>query len=131
MNVTLSIEITPLTESEVAEDVGQIAETMIAANLIWLKKNPHTPELYKSGVKYKADSDLWGDIPTTIQSGFGDAQELVCWRIAELRAKGIPAKVYILVLKDGPIGTVHLQVALPNGDKEDPAHKLGMTSIPF
>lgn len=100
---------------------------MTLAGKAYLQAHPQTPPLYKSGVRYEeepGEQDQWQDIPITLGIGHGDAEDLACWRAAELQVQGIEAWPTF----DFEHGCLHPKVRLPNGTLEDPARVLGMTS---
>ena len=102
--------------------------TLVKINIGFLEKYPGTPTLYDSGVLYRIEStENWQDIPTAIRSGWGDCEDLACWRVAELNRAGIKARPY-LKLRTMPNGDkrYHALVWLPNGKIEDPSLALGM-----
>jgi hypothetical protein len=109
------------------------------------------PPLYASGVRYKEDQpgeENWKDCLAVLKDGHGDCDRLVAWRVAELRAIGIPADPVIKwqqVPKDVMIGLghpanmvpeegismVHVCVGWPGWQQdpslvEDPSKALGM-----
>lgn len=54
------------------------------------------PLLYESGVRYRRErGENWRDIPTLLELGEGDCEDLACWRIAELRHGGHYAFPYV------------------------------------
>lgn len=103
-------------------------------NREWLETYPGTPELYSSSVLYKleAKTEIWQDIPTTLARGFGDCEDLACWRIAELQAQGINAMPYLTWRSRGNGSVVyHALVRHPDGLIEDPSRALGMHGHPI
>ena len=63
-----------------------------------LKTFPAIPPLYRSGVCYDtahAGKPEWQDILDTVARKKGDCKDLACWRVAELRLRGIRARPYI------------------------------------
>lgn len=104
--------------------------TLIDINCSWIENHPETPLLYKSGVKYHFDRnapDPWQDIPSTIAKGWGDCEDLACWRIAELRHHGnTDARPLLRWRKEGGRYIYHALVRLPDGRTEDPSVALGM-----
>lgn len=87
------------------------------------------PSLYTSHVRYQPEPDLppgqpiteFFDSPYTCWiRGYGDCDDLVIWRMAELIAAGIPAHARILRLKG--TSRYHCQVTLDDGSGtiEDP-----------
>jgi len=107
-----------------------LMEGLVRANQIWLAHYPNTPRLYDSKVIYRPEvgTEEWQDIPTTIERGWGDCEDLACWLCAERRMyDGLDAKPFITWRKE-PSGTIyHVTVMLPDGTIEDPSRSLGMT----
>ena len=88
------------------------------------------PPLYKSGVRYRRESpkrERWLRSDEVLEVGYGDCEDLAAWRAAELRQRGLPAKV--IVKKTGP-RKFHALVAVPTETgrwiTEDPSRRLGM-----
>lgn len=108
------------------------------------------PPLYQSGAFYAEDppgEENWRDIPAALErvrAGKGiDCDNLVSWRVAELRYAGIPARPVIKwqhlpkdvavrigypaqMIPDGGLWLVHCLVQWPNGQIEDTSKNLGM-----
>lgn len=107
-----------------------LAEALIQCNLIYLRRHPDTPSLYDSGVRYVSEtgSEDWKDIHYCIKDGFGDCEDLACWRVAELRRQGIKAKAGLRhrYIPREEITLYHVLARWPNGRLEDPSKKLGM-----
>jgi hypothetical protein len=99
-------------------------------NMNFLKSHPDAPLLYKSGVRYKREArgqEVWQDIPNLLRSGYGDCEDLACWRVAELRVRRrVRAMPNLTFRKIGPLFRYHVTVRYPNGQVEDPSLKLGM-----
>lgn len=96
----------------------------------WLRCYPKTPPLYKSGVVYRREPpgvELWKDIPHCIADGFGDCEDLACWRAAEYRIHNVRAMPAFRkrIFPDG-FSLYHIVVKLPDGKIEDPSKRLGM-----
>ena len=107
---------------------------------------PPVPPLLMSGVRYQEDppgEENWGDLYYCLQSGTGDCDRLVIWRVAELREAGVAAAPVIKwqnlsreqAMHAGyPAGfvppqglwLVHCCVRFPDGTVEDISKKLGM-----
>lgn len=105
-------------------------DALAKINETFLKAYPDTPMLYQSGVHYHFDPgapDPWQDIPSTLAKGWGDCEDLACWRMAEYRVRGIDARPLIRWRKS-PRGkyVYHALVRLPDGRTEDPSISLGM-----
>lgn len=105
---------------------------LVKTNLHYLKDNPRTLPIYHSGVVYRRELDEeWRDIPTLLEAGEGDCEDLSCWRAAELIfRKGIPARPMLSLKRFNVGGTLrglyHVRVLLPGGRIEDPSAVLGM-----
>lgn len=99
-------------------------------NRIWLLYYPDTPLLYDTHVLYQAEvnTERWADIPTILERGYGDCEDLACWRIAELWANGVHAMPFITWRPRADArGTIyHALVRWPDGRIEDPSRALGM-----
>ena len=90
------------------------------------------PLLYESGARYlrePAGVETFVDIPTVLAQGGGDCAHLAAYRVAELRAAGIPAR-FRLIWQRAQDGrrVFHVQVRTPKG-VEDPSVLLGMPPI--
>lgn len=105
------------------------------------------PPLYASGVRYKAEKPTeedWPDIPAVLKKGNGDCEDLVAYRVGELRAAGyecepvlkwqfLDAKTLKAIgyprkhIPDRGVWLVHCLVRFPNGMIEDPSKVLGMS----
>jgi hypothetical protein len=96
------------------------------------------PPLYESGVRYQRErGERWRDIPTLLESGEGDCEDLACWRIAELRAAGQHAFPYVAFQKRNGTYRYHALVErfedldrrtgkFSGQSVEDPSRVLGM-----
>lgn len=100
---------------------------LAAYDTLWLQRNPGTPALYESGVRYKsqpAGFERFAPIPLILAAGSGDCDQLAPWRAAELRVRhGIKALPEVRQFGDR---LFHVYVRLPNGKAEDPSAHLGM-----
>lgn len=105
--------ITPLLHITLPEDDGEerhfapivlALEAMVAINTWHIRRankraekglGTPIPPLYASGVHYeedKAGREDWRDCYTVLARGKGDCDNLVAWRVAELRAAGVDAE---------------------------------------
>lgn len=103
-------------------------ESLTNANVLILRDYPDIPKLYESDVIYQIEdgTENWKDIIRIIQDGFGDCEDLACWRCAEYRAAGIAAHPYIKWRRLESGMRYHAVVRLPDGKIEDPSKALGM-----
>jgi hypothetical protein len=104
-------------------------------NKAWMQYYPSTPSLYDSGVVYKPEvtTEDWQDIPTTLLRGYGDCEDLACYRVGELQAQGIHALPFI-TWRPNPKGhgmIFHVLVRWPDGRIEDPSLARGMGGGPI
>lgn len=110
-------------------------DALVRHNLLWLGTY-NAPGLYDSGVIYRPErgTEAWQDIPSILQKGYGDCEDLASYRCAELQFMGIAARPYIKWrdTEDGAGGTTyHAVVHLPSGLVEDPSAALGMGNVPI
>ena len=108
-----------------------LMDALAKINVEYLKIHPDTPKLYEAPIRYYFDPnepDPWQDIPSTLAKGYGDCEDLACWRIAEYRMKGIDARPLIRWRKRQGGGgmTYHALLRLPDGRTEDPSISMGM-----
>jgi hypothetical protein len=114
-------------------------EALVAANVVYLKHHPNTPKLYQSGVRYEAEQrdcftfpetcpteeDFKG-IPYLLHDGYGDCEDLACWRVAELLVEGHDVQPYFTWRLVGNTLLYHIMVRYADGRIEDPSKVLGM-----
>jgi hypothetical protein len=106
-------------------------DALAIIDLEYLQAHPNTPRLYDSGVRYRDDTadrvDRWLDIPSVLQRGFGDCDDLVPWRIAELWRDNIHNARSVAHLQRMQNGDVIFHATVRAGlDVEDPSANLGM-----
>lgn len=105
-------------------------------NMLWIKKHPETPLLYKSGVVYKEEdgTEDWKDIPTVIEDREGDCEDLNMYRVAELRVRRrIRCRPFIRWREKAGFRLYHVLTAYTDDGGniiriEDPSRRLGMGS---
>jgi len=117
-----------------------LMNALVQVNLAWLKSNPDTPRLYESGVVYIPEpegQEIFADIPNVIAAGGGDCDDLVAWRVAELKFHGIDKRARVRLIAyprqcpvpGEPCTLYHVQVlrsGLLSNYPEDPSARLGM-----
>lgn len=111
--------------------------TLIHLDELYLKRYPHTPSIYSSGVRYIREPlgyEQWVTIPEILKQGGADCEDLAAWRVAELRRQGIDARP---MWNHRPIQTprgvatmFHIRVWNPKRGVEDPSALLGMHDNP-
>lgn len=112
--------------------IREALEAVILANQLYLRL--HTvPNIYESGIRYEEEPagqpyEDFSAIPVVLARGHGDCDDLVSWRIAELRNAGEKAKVRLKWAYDPIRGArmFHVLVRRSNGQVEDPSKRLGM-----
>lgn len=109
--------------------VQALCDTLTTINVEWLRRNPATPPIYGSGVRYRREPpghETWRCAARTLELGHGDCEDLGCWLAAELQVAGEPARAFP-VRKWRPRGWLyHILVRRGDGSIEDPSRKLGM-----
>jgi hypothetical protein len=123
----------------------RVAQTVVDINRLYIRTH-RVPPLYESGVLYQEEPlgqgyEEFAPIPNVLMRGWGDCDDLVPWRVAELQECGEPATIRLewTVAKRGPHAgkkLFHLLVRRarlsPGGvwvesdDTECPSTKLGM-----
>jgi hypothetical protein len=64
----------------------------------------------------------WCTAPVVAARGFGDCEDLACYRAAELQVRGIHARPDVIKFAR----VWHIVVRMPDGSVEDPSKRLGM-----
>jgi hypothetical protein len=112
--------------------VREALEALIMANRLYLRTH-RVPALYESGVRYEEEPagqpyEDFSAIPVVLARGWGDCDDVVSWRIAELRNSGENAKVRLKWDYDPARGArmYHVLVRRANGQVEDPSKRLDM-----
>ena len=107
-----------------------ILSALVDVNLAYLKTHD-VPNLYDSRVRYGREPpgvEEFASIPVILKRGWGDCDDLVGWRVAELRHHGEPAKIRIQWRKFSNNSRLfHVLVRRADGKIEDPSELLGMT----
>lgn len=111
--------------------IAVMLDALYRLDLLLLQAKPNFPRLYDSGVRYRREPrgvEKWQDAAVTLARGYGDCEDLACWRAAELYTRDRIAAVPRFTwrrLRDGAT-MYHIQVLWPNGHVEDPSARLGM-----
>lgn len=100
--------------------VGILLEALAQCCEVCLEQDPDLPHLYASGVQYHVEPpglEEWQDVITTLERGWGDCEDLVGYRVADLRRRWrIPAKPHFTFRKIKPNVTMyHILVKYPPG----------------
>lgn len=121
-----AIETPRLTESVLTH----LCEALVRINVDHLRADRSIPPLYEAGVRYRQEprgAETWLDIPRVRARRAGDCEDLVAWRVAELRVQGESAAEAVGLWQRTPTGVlVHVQVRRADGRIEDPSRALGM-----
>lgn len=113
-------------------------EALTQANELWLRENPRAPGIYHAGIHYQPEPpgrEDWDAFPQILRQGWGDCEDLVGARCAELRVRegvrAFPDFVWRTVVHPGgrKQDVYHIIVRYPDGRFEDPSRILGMGSI--
>jgi len=105
-----------------------LLEVLTQVNQAYLHSHPDTLPLYQAGIRYQPEegTEEWQDIPTNIERGYGDCEDLAAHITAELRNQGIPNKPYLRWQIRRGSYRMHALSENPDGTIEDPSLKLGM-----
>jgi hypothetical protein len=106
-------------------------EALTKIDVLYLQAHPEAPRIYQSGVRYMEEppgQEDWQDIPTCIQMGIADCEDVSCWRAAEIivrdRRLAVPF-FHETRRRDGGY-LFHIMVRHADGRIEDPSRILGM-----
>jgi hypothetical protein len=80
----------------------------------------------RSGVMRAVGREDWIDAVEALRIGKADCEDLACWRAAELRNLGMPARVVFSVRRRPKGRLFHIVVERGDGQLEDPSRALGM-----
>lgn len=116
----------------------KLLDALVEADLAYLAARPRTPPLYKAGVIYIGEPpgiEIFADIGHVLENHGGDCEDLVCWRVAELRHYNADRRAKPLLrifpracrsTEGEPCVLYHVQVLRGDGRIEDPSALLGM-----
>jgi hypothetical protein len=124
--------------------LGHLLDCLTLINEEILEADPSIPLVYDSGVKYHHDQrdDPWADVLAVLAAWLKwqatgkpeiiDCEDLVCWRVAELRvrfrernARPVFTRERVMT-PEGPRQMIHILVQRGNGQIEDISRNLGM-----
>lgn len=137
-------------ERRFRENLKTALVALVRIDVAYLLSHPDTPRLYDSGVRYAPDPtewtggedelperrrvELWRDVPSVIEAGEGDCEDLACWLTAERIVRDrILARPVFLWAHKGPQRrmTYHIQVTSHERGTEDPSRRLGLPQHRF
>lgn len=117
-----------------AETLLRLIDVLAESGYQAIREGQNIPPLYHSGIYYKTcvplnscQWDTWKDAVEVARDGHGDCKDLVAYRIAELRARGIAARPLAEIdMNSAGIPLYHFTLVRADGTKEDPSVLLGM-----
>lgn len=115
-------------ERDMAFHLKAILESLSAVWARLMKAYP-LPPLYQAGIRYREEPNLGSGLEEVAmpwrcyKRRWGDCDDLVCYRVAELRARGEQATVQ--VLRRRGTRNFHVTVRRASGAVEDPAVRCG------
>lgn len=105
-----------------------VIRAMAEAYAPWMAIYP-LPPLYESGVRFRPEAlagqgvEEFANPWLCYSRGFGDCDDLTCWRLCELLLAGENPKLGIRGEWSGP--NVHVLIRRQTGETEDPSIKCG------
>lgn len=110
-----------------AQFLGECRESRVLREALGSKANRGEVAEVLALVGSVFGGERFRDIGRILDNGGGDCDNLACWRAAELRQAGIPARP-ALIWRERPDGgtTYHVIVLHPDKTVEDPSLLLGM-----
>lgn len=120
--------------SEAAMD--HMLEALTLANQGYIRNNPHAPNPFTSGVRYRMEPrglEEWRTIPYAQAAGTSDCEDLASWLTAWLR-ENVPGmeRAQTIALPPKQRGNTliyHIVTKLPDGRIIDPSRGLGMGAV--
>lgn len=132
MRVVLPVsELALPAERDRAEFIRWLCEPVIAQNRALIRKLG-LPSMFSSGVRWQPEPwapefDAFELATDCLRRGWGDCDDLACWRVAELREQGdAGAGIKISLPRPHVPGGFHATVRRGDGRVEDPSRELGM-----
>lgn len=123
---------TPETRAASERILRSWIDSLIRSNLVYLAAHPRTPTLYRAGVRYIRERglEIFAGVPGILRRGGGDCEDLVCWRVADLRlgrdGRAEAARARLTWRREGNRYRYHVTVRRASGAIEDPSLALGM-----
>ena len=131
-----------LRDSELAlSELQDLLNALVGIDMLYLSAHPEVPPLAQSGVRYADDAlpklgiplphtqERWQDIPSSLETSQAGNKDLVAWRVAELRLKGVNAQALMVQNKGMFADGYRAVVQLPNGQTEDISGGQGWVSV--
>jgi hypothetical protein len=127
MSQLLAIQLPWRGEAELAPALA----ALVALNVAYARHGGwRIPPLYGGAIRYALEGrnhhgqrrERWLCAPEVARYGYGDCEDLACYRAMELRLLGEDA---MAIARPTPIGW-HIQVRRGDGTIEDPSARLGM-----
>lgn len=130
-DVLLRLDLHALRDDRARERVVEAClEALAVYDEEYLIAQQHTPPIYRAGVRYIDDSDARFDafkgISFVLYEGGGDCDDLVPWRVAELRRRNVPARCMAHVTRDSDGNMLCHALVRVGNETEDPSKILGM-----
>jgi len=116
------------------ETLSVMLLALTAANVIYLREHPQTPDVYAAGVVYVREApgvERWKGIRRVIEDGYADCEDLAAYRAAwAIVVEGrVGAHVTFSGRETQPgFRLYHIFVQYRDGTTEDPSARLGMYS---
>lgn len=133
MRIVVTIDPRKLEPELIALLAGEYLRGVVMRNRIAIRRG-EVPPLYQAGVRYEREPwagkyEEFADALTVYRRGWGDCDDLVAWRVAELREAGERNADVSISFPYPPKrrGVMyHAMVRRADGSLEDPSARLGM-----
>ena len=129
----MRVEIVLYVDPNSQKAIQYALDQLFVYDIAWLLAHPNTPALYQSGVRYEREPwagkyEEFLSIPFVLDRGWGDCDDLSCWRAAEIAVTNTYAKPLVIEAPGSREGARrwHCVVDLGGGRFDDPSLRLGM-----
>lgn len=115
----------PGNDSDLSHSIQAMIQTVAKSWAIALAKNP-LPPFYECNIRYRPEplknaAEEWVDPYTVFTRKYGDCDDLVIWRLAEIFNKSGVGSAWPAVAREIGTGKYHVFIRHRNGSFEDPA----------
>lgn len=115
----------PGKDTDLSRSIQSMIYSLAKSWAVALANNP-LPPFYECNIRYKPEPEAslaeeWTDPYTTFTRKYGDCDDMVIWRLAEIINDSGVGSAWPSVAREIGTGKYHVLIAKNNGTYEDPA----------